>query len=184
MPDEDIGLDALVQPPRGQVIAHVGIADPRRHADGARGRGKQRRFADAEAAAVSEHPARLEVRRIGEVDVGVVDNVIADRAIEPQDLVFLFVGPGGHRIGEHLDRGHVAVDEAGGGKQIVHTLGVHCYRCLIWKIDGSGLGQLHSPCVTSLAAVSAAMRRNSTRRSLPVSVRGRPATYSIARGYL
>src|SRR5579872_2650800 len=54
VPDERIA-DPLLQPLRREVVAHVGVAGPRRYAAGARRRRQQRRFADTKAAAGAQY---------------------------------------------------------------------------------------------------------------------------------
>ena len=64
------------------MVAHVGIADAGRNADHARARRQQRGFADAEGAPSGKHAARAIIGRIGEVDVRVIDDAVADRGVE------------------------------------------------------------------------------------------------------
>src|SRR6202044_3807461 len=54
VPDEGIA-DLLLEPLRGEMVAHIGIAGPRRNAGRARGGGEQRRLADAKAPACAQH---------------------------------------------------------------------------------------------------------------------------------
>ena len=110
--------DLLLEPLRGEMVAHVGIAGPRRNAGRARGGGEQRRLADTKAATCAQHVAGAEFGRIEKVDIRVVLDLIAHRAVERERFVL-----DGFRVAERVvrkrdDRRIVAVDE-GRGAQIV-----------------------------------------------------------------
>ena len=124
--------DLLLEPLRGEMVAHVRIAGPRRNAGSARGGGKQRRLADAKAATGAQHVTGTEFGRIEKVDIRVVLDLIAHRAVERERFVL-----DGFRVAERVvrkrdDRRIVAVDE-GRGVQIVgvfcrHFFCRHCVR--------------------------------------------------------
>src|SRR5262249_42603505 len=104
--------DPLIELRRGHVITHVGVADARRNADRAATGGEEGRLADAEAASRREYAAGAKVRRVGEVDVRVVRDPVAHRAVEALHLVQIAVRTRARGAGERDDIRRVAVDEA------------------------------------------------------------------------
>ena len=114
--------DLLLEPLRGEMVAHVGIAGPCRNAGRARGGGKKRRLADAKAATGAQHVTGAEFGRIEKIDIRVVLDLIAHRAVERERFVL-----DGFRVAERVvrkrdDRRIVAVDESRG----VQIVGVFC----------------------------------------------------------
>src|ERR1039458_4702040 len=106
------------------MVAHVGKADAGWNADHAGARGQQRRFSDAEGPPSGEHPARPIVGRVGEVDVRVIDDAIADGAVKPQGSLALIARAGRYLLGEGDDLRRVAVDEDTRGEVLSHIHGL------------------------------------------------------------
>ena len=96
------------------MVPDVGIADAGGDADGAGAGGKQRGLADAEAASALKDNARPIVGWIGEIDIRVVHDAVADALEEPQHAFEIASGIRADVASEcdHL-RG-IAVDEAAG----------------------------------------------------------------------
>lgn len=102
------------------MIAYVGIADARRNADHSGTRGQQRRFAYAEASPKGKNSACTVVCRVGEIDIGIVNNGVADGVIEAQDGAVCLVCACNRLVRERDDLWRVTIDEGTGGE-------VSCY---------------------------------------------------------
>jgi len=102
------------------MIAYVGIADARRNADHPGARGQQRRFAYAEASPKGKNSACAVVCRVGEIDIGIVNNSVADGVIEAQDSAACVVCAYNCLVREHDDLWRFTIDEGTGGE-------VSCY---------------------------------------------------------
>jgi hypothetical protein len=85
MPKNNIGFYSFKNPGRREGVPHVGITDTRRHIGHARVRGQQCGLTDAEPSRSGKNPARPIVRRVGEIDVRIVDDAVADGGIKAQD---------------------------------------------------------------------------------------------------
>ena len=102
------------------MIAYVGIGDACRNADHPGARGQQRRFADAEASPKGKNSACAVVCRVGEIDIGIVNNGVADGVIEAQDRAACVVCARNRLVRERDDLWRVTIDEGTGGE-------VSCY---------------------------------------------------------
>ena len=81
------------------MVPHIGKADARRNADHPCARGQQRGLAYAEPTSGGKNAARAKIRRVGEIDIGVVDDCVANDSIELQDC-----GVRIHCVGNRLSR--------------------------------------------------------------------------------
>src|SRR5512135_3776993 len=102
------------------MISYVSIADARRNADHPGARGQQRRLAYAEASPKGKNSACAVVCRVGEIDIGIVNNGVADRVIETQDSAACIVCTCNRLVRERDDLWRVTIDEGTGGE-------VSCY---------------------------------------------------------
>jgi len=102
------------------MIPDVGIADPRRNTDDPSRSGQHRRLADAKTAACGQHATGAIVLLIENVDIRIVDNAVANRAIEPNDAIGFVAQPCRDPMRERLNRGGVAIDKATRCEQFLH----------------------------------------------------------------
>ena len=102
------------------MISHVSVPDARRNADRARACGQQCRLANAKAASSGENAARPIVVRIGEIDVRVVNDTVANGVIESQYRRARVVFPFCRFLRKGDDLRRVAVDEDARGKELSH----------------------------------------------------------------
>ena len=118
-------LRFFVEARRGEMIAHVGKTGAGRNADHPRARSEQTGFADAECAPGGQHAACAVIGRIGEVDIRIVDDAVADGAVKPQGGVALILRVRDLLlcVGDH--GGRVAVDEAAGAQKLRYVDFVH-----------------------------------------------------------
>ena len=98
------------------MIAYVGIADARRNADHPGARGQQRRFAYAEASPKGKNPACAVVCRVGDIDIGIVNNGVADGVIEAQDSPARVFCAYNRLVRERDDLWRFTIDEGTGGE--------------------------------------------------------------------
>src|SRR5512136_1469476 len=102
------------------MISYVGIANARRNADNPSARGQQRRLAYAEASPKGQNSACAVVCWVGEIDIGIVNDGVADGVIEAQDSAACVVCACNRLVSERDDLWRVTIDEGTGGE-------VSCY---------------------------------------------------------
>src|SRR5688572_32595077 len=107
--DEEVAAHGLGKAGRGEVVLHVGEAQPRFDARGACARRKQRRLAHAETLARLEHRGGAEDLGIGEIEERVVADLVAHRVVKG-DCAFALVIAIDMFLGKSNHEGMHAID--------------------------------------------------------------------------
>jgi hypothetical protein len=110
--------DLLLQPLRGEVVAHIGKARARGDAGDARHGCEHRRFPDTKAFAGMQHAARAEFGRIQKIDIRVVVDRIAHGAVERDGFLLCGARFADRPLGEG-PYGRIAAIDKGRGVQII-----------------------------------------------------------------
>ena len=108
------------------MISYVGITDARRNTDHPGARSQQCRLAYAEAPPKGKNSACAVVCPIGEIDIGIVNDGVADGVIEAQDSAASVVCACNRLVRERDDLWRITIDEDPGSE-------VSCYiihRCI------------------------------------------------------
>ena len=151
VPEESVALDQFAQPLRIQVIAHVGKADARRNADGARARRQQRGFAGAEAAPAGEHRAGAEHVGVGVVEIRIVGDAVAHGIIK-RDGARLVAGDAFDGVLREGAHGRLAAVDEARRLEIIRFghAALHKGRLMPPSIAGRG----HQLCMSATSAMT------------------------------